>query len=383
MDPSQEQHAPRRKRQKASDDTTTTTSTLEGSNGTTGVGHEWKQMFDLLCAFQLENGHCRVPTGYVIDSVKLGYWVSHQRQFYKNSMDGKKGKCASITEERIAQLNSIGFVWRIETKSIRDDAWQQMLELLHVFQRKNGHCRVSRSYAIDSVNLGGWVKKQRQYYKNYKNGKNSTGASITEERIAQLNAIGFEWSLQETPDSTAWQHKFALLCAFRDKNGHCRVPFNFVVDSDLLGVWVSRQRHYFKKYKDGKTGKDAWITEERIAQLDAIGFEWILTEKMDAWQHKFECLRTFQLENGHCLVPTGYEVDSVKLGYWVFHQRQFYKNYMRGKKGKCASITDERISQLNSIGFEWRFYEDGESQRTDEHKKFDDEKADEMQAHNA
>jgi hypothetical protein len=46
--------------------------------------------------------------------------------------------------------------------------------------------------------------------------------------------------------------------------------------------------------------------------------------------------------------------NTVQLGEWVSHQRQFFKNYKEGKKGTGASITEERIAQLNAIGFEWR-----------------------------
>ena len=50
----------------------------------------------------------------------------------------------------------------------------------------------------------------------------------------------------------------------------------------------------------------------------------------------------------------GYVVDSVRLGRWVRDQRVCYKNLMNGAKGAGASlINDERIAQLNLIGFDW------------------------------
>jgi Helicase associated domain len=44
-----------------------------------------------------------------IHATILGLWVSNQRFFYKNWVDGNIGTGVSITEERRAQLNGIGF----------------------------------------------------------------------------------------------------------------------------------------------------------------------------------------------------------------------------------------------------------------------------------
>ena len=156
--------------------------------------YKWQHKFDLLCAFQRENGHCQVPQRYIVDSVKLGQWVATQRQVYRNYMDGKKVD-AFISEERIAQLNSIGFVWGAKDPMTDDEKWQFKFDLLCGFQRENGHCRVPERFHVDSVKLGIWVKNQRKAYRG--NGKQGV-ACISGERIAQLNSIGFEWRVNDT-----------------------------------------------------------------------------------------------------------------------------------------------------------------------------------------
>jgi hypothetical protein len=265
----------------------------------------WQHKFELLCAFQRENGHCRVPQRYIVASVRLGAWVKTQRRYYQNY---KKGKVASINaEERLARLNSIGFVWSMKASMLESDTWQAKFKLLCAFQRENGHCRVPRSFIVHSLRLGAWVNGQRNRYQNFKKGK---VAPVTEERIAQLHSIGFEWSMKNLmSDNVTWQHKFELLCGFQRENGHCRVPTSYIVDSVRLSIWVNLQRHY---YQNSKKGKVAPITEERIAQLNSIGLEWRLKAPMsdsDTWQHKFELLCGFQRENGHCRVPQRYIVD--------------------------------------------------------------------------
>ena len=113
-------------------------------------------------------------------------------------MNGRKGTGASITNERIEQLNSIGFEWRLTESKPNSKPWHEKYQLLRAFQVKNGHSRVPFRYEVDSVKLGTWVKQQRHSYKDFMNGVKGTHASITSERIEQLNLIGFEWRLKES-----------------------------------------------------------------------------------------------------------------------------------------------------------------------------------------
>ena len=56
------------------------------------------------------------------------------------------------------------------------------------------------------------------------------------------------------------------LVSFKITNGHCNVPHTSTNTKDLqLSRWMDRNR---RKMKDGK------LSEERIRQLDEIGFSW-------------------------------------------------------------------------------------------------------------
>lgn len=151
-----------------------------------------------------------------------------------------------------------------------------------------------------------------------------------------------------------WNRKFELLCAFRRENGHCRVPCSFEVEAVKLGHWVHDQRAFYKKFMKGHG--QAAITQDRIDQLNSIGFEWSLKKggrplEEASWNHKFELLRAFADQHGHCRVPQDFEVESVKLGLWAGRQRFYHSNFKKGEGKAC--ITQERINLLNSIGFEW------------------------------
>ena len=99
---------------------------------------------------------------------------------------------------------------------------------------------------------------------------------IDNDQIALLNTSGIGCRSKDHvfSDEEGWHHKFKLLCAFQRDHGHCRVPCNLVVDYVNLGPWVNDQRQLFKNRFKGKTCTGALITDERIALLNAKGFEW-------------------------------------------------------------------------------------------------------------
>lgn len=67
----------------------------------------WRLNYEELIKYKKKHGHCNVPQMYSLNE-SLGRWVAQQRAQYKRKMDGKS---SYITDERIAALTKIGFVW--------------------------------------------------------------------------------------------------------------------------------------------------------------------------------------------------------------------------------------------------------------------------------
>ena len=87
------------------------------------------------------------------------------------------------------------------------------------------------------------------------------------------------------------------------------------------------------------------LSKERIDALVDIGFVWDPLEF--AWRLRFEELKAYKQENGHCNVPQRSEGKLgkwVKLGMWVHNQRSLYK---------ADNLSKERIDALHEIGFVW------------------------------
>lgn len=67
------------------------------------------------------------------------------------------------------------------------------------------------------------------------------------------------------------------------------------------------------------------------------------------WNQKYQDLKAFQKDHGHCLVPTRFK-SNPSLACWVMHQRAYYRAMLRGEQ---TYLTKERIDMLESIGFVW------------------------------
>uniref|UniRef100_A0A7S4J9Z7 Helicase-associated domain-containing protein n=1 Tax=Odontella aurita TaxID=265563 RepID=A0A7S4J9Z7_9STRA len=245
------------------------------------------------------------------------------------------------------------------TPNLRADrGWEYMLASLAEFKRTHGHTRVpAKEVNRDGKRLGAWVTQQRVFYRQLKAGSKTD--SITEERIATLNLMGFEWevqrdvALQEHVES-AWGANYKLLLCFHEKNGHCRVPQSRIhkLYDPKLAQWVTKQR---REYNNMQSGKKHFLTNERVSRLEALSFDFVVTpdmhsrEKYDTdWKEMYSQLQDFKRLHGHLRVPC--RDDTVKLARWISTQRMRYKKRQKGEK---STLSDDEIKELENIGIEW------------------------------
>jgi len=260
---------------------------------------QWEESFSELKRFYEKNGHCRVSKDFKAGSIKLGIWVSNQRK-----------KRDSLSPNQIERLNSLQFSW-----DALSDKWEMAFSALQEFHQRKGHCRVPHDFSVNGLKLGSWVSNQRQ-----------NADKISPERVSRLNALEFSWDAR----AELWEKAYDALLEFYQRERHCRVPFNFVVDGLKLGVWVVSQRQ-----------KKEEISHERVERLNSLGFTW--DPHTEKWEAAFSILLKFYQREGHCLVTQGIILDGLKLGVWVRTQRI-----------NKESLSQERIKRLDSIGFVWR-----------------------------
>ncbi len=299
---------------------------------------QWEQMFDALKNFQAKQSHCRVP-GRWPENPKLASWVATQRA---------RKAVGKLSPERIARLDELGFTWRVysaesqsnpETPGVHEEAWNQMLLELQAYKSEHGNCKVPAQWP-QNPRLARWVATQRQ---SKKSGK------IEPERVAVLDAIGFEWVIgrgQAQPvnrrhgialaNAQLWEERFLALQQYKQAHGNCLVPQRWKADRRLAG-WVSDQRIARNKNR---------LDAERVRRLDELGFGW--NPVGTKWEAMFQQLVEFKNEYGHTNVPQR-SGKYTALGTWVRNQR--------GAKRYKRPIMVERAKRLDAIGFMWTLVE--------------------------
>ncbi|EJK72879.1 hypothetical protein THAOC_05547 [Thalassiosira oceanica] len=128
---------------------------------------------------------------------------------------------------------------------------------------------------------------------------------------------------------TKWNARYLELEVYKKRHGHCNVP----AGQSSLGGWVNSQR---KAYKKGN------LSKERVQKLDALGLEWSLRGTPPTWDERFDELKNYKTDHGHCNVP----VSQGSLGGWVQSQR---KRTAR----RTNQLSKERVQKLDDLGFEW------------------------------
>lgn len=160
---------PRPARMDPQDDATEGTQKSRKRRYASTQGEKWERMCDRLEEYKEKHGDCLVPFAYKHDR-QLGWWVQLQRQ-----------NQSKLSEERLKQLDDLGFVWKVRSK----EQWEDMFQRLEKFKEENGHCIVQQRYKADPK-LGKWVHYQR-----------SMQFQLSDERKNLLDTIGFVWNLQE------------------------------------------------------------------------------------------------------------------------------------------------------------------------------------------
>lgn len=260
----------------------------------------WDMMLDELCHFKATYGHCNVSLDDPKNSV-LGRWVHKQRT-----------RKSTLSNERILRLENIGFEWNpVET------SWEKLFDALCSYRKKYGHCNVPDKFPQNPA-LGFWVVRLRTLHRR---------GRMSAKRLERLNNLGFDWD----PSYTVWQRMYASLCDYKAKNGNCLVPAH-KSENPCLGTWVGTQRLAKKKGR---------LNPEQIQQLNEVGFVWEPYEAL--WAEKFNELCEYLKNHVDCNVPDKYS-ENPSLGNWVSKQR------VSKKKGK---LPDEKVQQLERIGFDW------------------------------
>jgi len=204
----------------------------------------WDTRFRELMQYKETHNHVSPPVNYP----KLGIWVINQKFNIKD-----------MCKERVAALDSLGFVWNHNRKNRSQARWDGKYEELVEYIKQHGHCNVPATFRHSP--LGTWVGKQREEYKKMKDKKSS---QLDRYRVDKLNAVRFKWTLQNYT-VISWDDRFEALKKFKIQHGHVKIPKNH----PDFGNWPIYQKTQYKLFKEGKKSK---LTKKKVDRLIRIGF---------------------------------------------------------------------------------------------------------------
>jgi len=309
--------------------------------------------------------------------VKLDQWVKTQRSLYKRYVTSN-GDNTTLTDDRICALSGLGgFIW-----NQHNDQWQKKFQDLKSFDQTYGHFNVptvkpcpegALTYEhemkdVDKcevwdnvVQLGRWARGQRVTFRKYN--RNVDLPPTIRSRMLQLDEIRF-LKLPEVADDCIsaargasaeekkqiWDRHFSTLEQFQAENGHCFVSGDNDPKYKVLHDWVSLQRRRFRIIiKNADQNRHvADIELERLEKLNNLGFIW--NHHDYKFQSSLNRLKEYANTFGHARVPPRYEEDP-HLYTFVRKQRELYR--ARKLKGATNSLSEERIRELDDVGFVW------------------------------
>jgi hypothetical protein len=128
---------------------------------------------------------------------------------------------------------------------------------------KETHGRVNVSFPEDK-SLAQFCSQARHAHHNPGKSKRK---QLTDENIARLNALGFNWTTHEYV-TRSFDERIEDLKEYKQTHGHFNVKIH--EDNSLFG-FCKDVRHSLKQVEKDCTRK---LTVERIKKLDDIGFTW-------------------------------------------------------------------------------------------------------------
>ena len=272
---------------------------------------QWEARFRELKEFKEELGHCNVPSRR---PGGLRRWVENQCSMKKT---GRLDVC------QIQKLEKLNFPWGT-VKTSHPRRWKVRFQQLKEFKEEHGHYNVPSKHP---GGLGTWVYNQRR-------GGKEGSQRLDTGRTQKLEELGFRWGTVKT--SHPWEVRFQQLKQFKEEHGHCDVPQKHQVG---LGYWVMYQRS--RSNRKGSRYYDAGRTQ----QLEELGFRWGTRQpdkaKMRPWEVRFQELKDFKEEHGHCDIPSKHPGG---LGIWVECQRLQKESHR---------LNTGWIQKLEELGFHW------------------------------
>lgn len=198
---------------------------------------KWTRYYGLAADYYEEHGDLNIPYDYMADGLKVGVWISSQRESYG---------MGRLSEEQIGLLNDISMSWdRFESK------WEQGFQYCQRYVSEYGDInRVPEDFQFGSFRLIVWIRTQRSRKRIGK---------LSQDRIDRLESIGLAWNKNQA----FWEKGYEHALKYVKEHGNIKMPGNYICEDGFkLKGWLNNQHTRFKNKK---------LSDEQVEKLKAIG----------------------------------------------------------------------------------------------------------------
>ncbi len=259
---------------------------------------QWDKKCELLKEY-VENHNGQFPP---YREPKIGYWLSNQKQAYKNE---------GLSKERKEKLDKLGDWLTSYRNQKEDEQWDQKYELLKEYVESH-----NEKFPVEQEpEIGTWFIHQKQLYKN---------KELSERRKIKLDALG-DWLKGKHGEQ--WSEKYELLKQYIESHNG-QFPLH---QEPKIGSWLSNQKQAYK---------NEGLSKERKEKLDELG-NWLISceaiKNEEEWDEKYRLLKQY-VEDHHGKFPPQ---NGQRLGKWLSRQKQLCKN---------EKLSDRRKAKLDALG---------------------------------
>lgn len=213
-------------------------------------------------------------------------------------------------------------------------SWDYMFDEAKKYYKEHGNLQVPTKYKTGKgYSLGSWLATQRKVRSG------ETFGILGSDRISKLDSIGMVW---ENYKDLAWNKYYTAAKEYYKEHGNLQVPVTYEQCGVKLGKWIANIRTY---KRNGL--QSAYITEDRIKALDALGMVWDISDTV--WARNYSAASAYYEKYGNLEVPISYVwSDGTKLGLWLMNIRSAYSG-----KSVAYRLDGEQIKALEKIGMNW------------------------------
>jgi Helicase associated domain len=209
----------------------------ESDSGSPAAPREWDAMFQRLVAFKSAHGHCEVPKGYAEDR-QLARWVERVRAI------GGRLDTAIVCEAR-SQL-TVSDCEEIEHHGPADASTGTSSSLPGDGNVTRASGNIDTVVEMDAAS----ALEEAEAARTVSTGKRDStkpgndALCITDDRMEDLNRLGFVWNLRGKRFEDHWDAMFRQVCCCRFCCGFARgsALTLLLLDSDMIESFASTER---------------------------------------------------------------------------------------------------------------------------------------------